>query len=282
MNPSAALQTVVEDFLDSLAQTPTPTQAELINCILRACGCNHSVDGDEAVDYDGIVDALDNITEALKQDDTPIYPLTSKLPAFKPFRASLSEFLSRLISSAAAMGQIYSTDLMTTLQAWVVAMSSSQLRSFRHTATVVALEVETSMCEVAASVEKEAEVVSRQKEGERKRKKGRGEPATAREKELDNKAAEIRERRTQLAEFLKEFVDGSVPYFSIRYLRHLTNSVVSLSIDTATSIRIFELNVSVPWAFGSPSILHTFSMGHTCDMLDGSCPIRTLWSAWKQ
>lgn len=210
MNPSAALQSVVEDFLDSISQTPAPAQAELINCIFRSCGCNHTIDGDEAVDYDGIVDALDNITEALKQDDNPVYPLTSKLPAFKHFRTSLSEFLSRLISSAAALGQLYSTDLMTTLQSWVVAMSSSQLRSFRHTASVVALEVETGLCEVAASVEKEAEVVSRQKEGERKRKKGKGEPTTARERELEGKAAEIRDRRVQLAEFLKEFVDGCV------------------------------------------------------------------------
>jgi cohesin complex subunit SA-1/2 len=210
MNPSAALQSTVEDFLDSLSQTPAAAQGELINCVFRACGCNHAIDGDEALDYDGIVDALDNITEAFKQDDIPIYPLTSKLSAFKPFRTSLSEFLSRLISSAAAMGQLYSTEVMTTLQAWVIAMSSSQLRSFRHTASVVALEVETALCEVAAAVEKETEMVSRQKEGERKRKKGKTEPTTAREKELDGKAAEVRDRRTKLAEFLKEFVDGYV------------------------------------------------------------------------
>lgn len=142
------------------------------------------------------------------QDDTPVYPLTSKLPAFKKFRKSLSEFLARLITSAAALELLYTTDLLLTLQTWVVAMSSSHLRAFRHTATVVALEVETTLCEVAASVEKEAEVVSRQREGERKRKKGKREPATATEKELEAKAAEVRERRTKLAEFLKEFVDG--------------------------------------------------------------------------
>ena len=70
MNPSAALQTTVEDFLESLSQTPEHSQAELINCVFRACGCNHTLDGDEAVDYDGVVDALDNITEALKQAST--------------------------------------------------------------------------------------------------------------------------------------------------------------------------------------------------------------------
>ena len=69
---------------------------------------------------------------------------------FKKFRKSLSEFLERLISSAAELGSLYTSDLMPTLQTWVIAMSSSQLRSFRHTATVIALEVETALCDAAA------------------------------------------------------------------------------------------------------------------------------------
>ena len=82
-------------------------------------------------------------------------------------------------------------------------MSTSPLRSFRHTATVVALNVETALCEVAASVEKEKEMIIRQLEGERKKKRN-----TERVKELDMKATEVNERRTKLKEYLKEFFDG--------------------------------------------------------------------------
>ena len=67
MNPGAALQATAEDFLDSLSRSPGAAQAELINLILRACGCNDSVDSDLVVDYDGVVDALDDFTEGLKQ-----------------------------------------------------------------------------------------------------------------------------------------------------------------------------------------------------------------------
>ncbi|KAH9077661.1 hypothetical protein EDB83DRAFT_2548692 [Lactarius deliciosus] len=209
MNPSAALQLTVEDFLESLKETPGAAQAELVNCILRACGSNDSVNQDEAIDYDGVVDALDNFTEALKQDDSPLYPLTSKLPIFKKFRRSLSEFLERLIVSAAEVGVLYTTDLMATIQTWITCMSSSQLRSFRHTATVVALEILTALCDVAASVEKEAGVLDRQRAGEKKRKAGNKTKATtSREKELESRAAEVRERKSNLAEFLKELVDS--------------------------------------------------------------------------
>ena len=94
-------------------------------------------------------------------------------------------------------------------------MSSSQIRSFRHTATVVALEVETALCQVAAAVEKEAEILGRQREGERKRKAVHKSTAV-REKDLDGKAAEVRKRRTILAEYIKEIVDGYVPCSSLR------------------------------------------------------------------
>jgi cohesin complex subunit SA-1/2 len=66
MNPSAALQGTAEDFLESLTQSPAAAQAELVNLILRACGCNNSVNSDEALDYDGVVDSLDTFTEGLK------------------------------------------------------------------------------------------------------------------------------------------------------------------------------------------------------------------------
>ena len=67
MNPAAALQSTAEDYLESLASTPGHSLADLINCVLRSCGCNDSVDEDRVVDDDGVVDALDDFTEILKK-----------------------------------------------------------------------------------------------------------------------------------------------------------------------------------------------------------------------
>jgi cohesin complex subunit SA-1/2 len=133
------------------------------------------------------------------------------LPIFKKFRKSLSEFIERLVVSAAELGLLYTTDLIATIQTWITCMSSSQLRSFRHTATVVALEILTALCDVAAAVEKEADVLDRQRAAEKKRKAGnKTKTTTGREKELEGKATEVRERKASLAEFLKELVDRYV------------------------------------------------------------------------
>ena len=67
MNPAAALQSTAEDYLESLSNSPGPSLAELINCVLRTCGCNESLDEDRVMDYDGVVDALDDFTELLKK-----------------------------------------------------------------------------------------------------------------------------------------------------------------------------------------------------------------------
>jgi len=195
--------------------------------------------------------------------------LTFKLPVFKKFRKSLSEFIERLITSAADLGSLYTSDLMGTPQTWVIALSSSQIRRFRHTATVVALEVETALCDVAAAVEREAEVVSRQREGERK-SKASNKGAAVRDKELEGKAEEVRERRTKLAEFLKEFVDGWVANPFIRCLNTHTLPIASLSIAIGILIPTFVQNVFAPSVYGLKSTPVTSSMEHTCVTLGGS------------
>lgn len=67
MNPSTALKLTAEEFMDSLSNDEATALADLVNCMFRACGCNESVSPDVAVDEDGVVDRLDEITEVLKQ-----------------------------------------------------------------------------------------------------------------------------------------------------------------------------------------------------------------------
>jgi cohesin complex subunit SA-1/2 len=59
-----------------------------------------------------------------------------------------------------ALEALYSTQMMDTLQAIGCLSVSSQIRSFRDTAKVIALEVETALRDLAAAVEKEVVVVT--------------------------------------------------------------------------------------------------------------------------
>lgn len=66
LNPATALDATVQDFLDSFQESSDAALADLINCVFRACGCNSSVNSDEAVDSDGIVEFLADLVEELK------------------------------------------------------------------------------------------------------------------------------------------------------------------------------------------------------------------------
>ncbi|KAJ1301134.1 hypothetical protein OPQ81_003546 [Rhizoctonia solani] len=217
LNPSAALQSIVDDYFESYNETPSAALADLANCILRACGCNASLDSDEVLDSDNVVDKLDDLIEAVKKAAPPAYPLVSKHSSYKKFRKQLSELLHRLIQTAADLPQPSplfpasdDTGLLPVLQPWIVCMSTSLVRSFRHTGTVVALEMESALCEVAKDVEKEGEVLGRQREAERKRRAsapGKSKGKTPREKELDSKAEDVKRRKAVLNDYLKEFFD---------------------------------------------------------------------------
>lgn len=102
-------------------------------------------------------------------------------------------------------------------------MSSSQIRSFRHTSTAVALDVEAALCDVTRGVEKEVEVLGRQREGEKKRRAKGG--ASAKDKELEGKLKEVKQRAAKLDEFLKEFIDGYGSSFFESSLDSLKSSV---------------------------------------------------------
>lgn len=73
VNSSTNLQSTIEDFLESLSQSPDHALAELINCVLRCCGCSDAVNSDQVTDYDGIVDVLEDMTEALKNVRAPSF-----------------------------------------------------------------------------------------------------------------------------------------------------------------------------------------------------------------
>lgn len=192
----------------------------------------------------------------------PTYPIASKSPIFRKFRKSLAEFVTRLISGSAELGSLYASDLIPTLQAWIVPLSGSQIRSFRHTATVIALYMETALCQVAATVDKELQVLSRQKEGERNKKAGR---SKARESELDTKTKEVNARRGTLKEHLKDIFNAYV-YSCHLFLVHLTElsrlgySYIAPAITMQQSAQTAFMNLEC----GSPSIHLTSSNPAFC------------------
>lgn len=134
------------------------------------------------------------------------YPLVSKSKAFKKFRPSLLSFLSRLILSSATSEILYDPVFTSTLVAWLTSLSSSKIRSFRHSSTVISLALVSALAEVGVKINLEFGSASRAKEAEEKKAKSRIDKS--RLKDLEKIVLEVHERKEKCEEFAGEWFDS--------------------------------------------------------------------------
>ena len=203
-DPNSALQSIAEDWVVAFSDHQGGALAELVNFIIRTCGCNGSVDENQVVDLDNIVDNLEELQETFKKQPIPSYPIVSRSKSFKSFRKSLNEFLHRLIMSAYDAEVLTAEGFMEPYQAWVSAMSSSSLRSFRHTATVIALWTISALNEVNAQATKDLSTATKQRDAERKKARA----DKGRLKDLESKVLESRKLKARLEEYVNEFINS--------------------------------------------------------------------------
>jgi cohesin complex subunit SA-1/2 len=152
-------------------------------------------------DQDSAATTLSQIQAAFQQEQGGEYPLTSKKAAFRRFRQNLSSFLESLVSELSTKDLfVLDPPLIENIQSWLAAMSTSTLRQFRHTATVIELDLMTQMSIAAADIRKTNGTTNRQLEAEGS-KSVRNE---ARIQSLDQKLKEGEERREAIEEVIKD------------------------------------------------------------------------------
>ena len=199
------LEAVAADWIARWGHNNVEAMCDMINFVIKCTGCNSQVNVHDIEDQDNAPSKLGDIQEdyqALKPTD---YPLISKAKGIASFRSTLSGFFATLISSCHAAGLLYSDEaILENIEIWVHTMSSSSLRPFRHTATLIALTIGNTLCTVAADIAENAAKTMRQKEGEQKKKSVNKE----RVKALEAKIAEGDRRRTQVLESMKYLFDA--------------------------------------------------------------------------
>lgn len=140
--------------------------------------------------------------DTLPQHTITDYPLITKGKAGTAFRKSLTSFFNRLIHTIAATEQLYThSELMENILIWVGTLSSAASRPFRHTSTLIALEVISALCGIARELLKQRANTLRLRETEQKKAR----PNKARINELLKSANVLEDRRTKLDEMIKEW-----------------------------------------------------------------------------
>ncbi|KAK0123713.1 hypothetical protein ONS95_008722 [Cadophora gregata] len=162
---------VVTGWLSAYSDDNFSALADLVNLVLRSAGCAIGITSDDVNDEDNVMNRLADIQEEHQTQNITDYPLMSKAKSSHAFRGSLVGFFDQLIQAMHDTGILYDEQpLIENIDVWISSLSSSTLRPFRHTATLVALTMMTAMCRVANHEIELAAKVQRQLESEKKKK----------------------------------------------------------------------------------------------------------------
>ncbi|KAI9762085.1 MAG: hypothetical protein M1835_008075 [Candelina submexicana] len=165
-----SLEAAAAEWATQWDQHNTNAMRDLVNFVLKCTGCDLQIDVHDIEDPDNVTSKLTDLQDEYQALKATEYPLISKAKGNASFRGTLTGFFSSLISTFHASSVLY-TDLalIENIQVWVTTMSSSAIRPFRHTATVICLAIVSELCRVVNEIADTKAKTLRQIQSEKKK-----------------------------------------------------------------------------------------------------------------
>ncbi|KAF7486073.1 Hypothetical predicted protein [Marmota monax] len=197
------MQSLVDEWLESYKQDEEAGFLELINFFIRSCGCKGTVTP-EMFKKMSNSEIIRHLTEQFNEDSGD-YPLTAQGPSWKKFQGSFCEFVRTLVYQC-QYSLLYDGFPMDNLISLLTGLSDSQVRAFRHTSTLAAMKLMTSLVRVALQLSLHKDNNQRQYEAERN--KGPGQRAPERLESLLEKRKELQEHQEEIEGMMNAIFRG--------------------------------------------------------------------------
>ncbi|XP_066236029.1 cohesin subunit SA-3 [Saccopteryx leptura] len=197
------MQSLVDEWLESYKQNQDAAFLELINFFIRSCGCKGTVTP-EMFKKMSNSEIIQHLTEQFNEDSGD-YPLTAPGPSWKKFQGSFCEFIRTLVSQC-QYSLLYDGFPMDNLISLLTGLSDSQVRAFRHTSTLAAMKLMTSLVRVALQLSLHKDNNQRQYEAERN--KGPEQRAPERLENLLEKRKELQEHQEEIEGMMNALFRG--------------------------------------------------------------------------
>ncbi|CDQ71241.1 unnamed protein product [Oncorhynchus mykiss] len=137
--------------------------------------------------------------------DSGEYPLTMSGPYWRRFRGEFCEFVSVLVTQC-QYNVIFDSYLMDTLISLLTELSDSRVRAFRHTCTLAAMKLLSSLIGVALSLS--VSIENSQRLGEVERTKTSGRRNSPRLERIHRKTTELQDRRVEIENMMDAIFKG--------------------------------------------------------------------------
>ena len=188
----AALQSVIDDWIDSYRQDRSAASLELMQFFVRSSGCKGKITPAMRESMDS-AQIIRSFVEEF-DDEGGDYPLIMAGPQWKKFRSSFCDFVNTLVRQC-QYSIIYDQYLMESVISLLITLSDSQVRAFRHTATLAAMKLMTALVDVALTLSINLDNIQRQYDTERQKTK---------EKRTSEKLDSLMSKRQELEENMED------------------------------------------------------------------------------
>lgn len=132
-NGRGSLQSVVDDWIENYKQDRDAALLDLMQFFIECAGCKGRITSDmqQSMEHAEIIRKM---TEEFKEESGD-YPLIISGPQWKKFKTNYCEFVQVLVKQC-QYSIIYDQYLMDNVISLLTGLSDSQVRAFRHTATL--------------------------------------------------------------------------------------------------------------------------------------------------
>ncbi|CAO3637260.1 unnamed protein product [Cunninghamella echinulata] len=202
LSVDADIDKMVSEWVEQYKDDKIPALQDLINFVIRSSGCKMAVTREAFANEDMTVDALQELQEELSKLPHHEYPIISKAKIHKPLKRNLLLFFQELIDLSKS-DLLYDGSFIETLQSWLATMSSSVYRPFRHTATLIALKITSSICVIADKTYAELSTATRQSNVGRGKRGGKSRVGLS-----NQRRAILVKRQKDLDEYVDDFFES--------------------------------------------------------------------------
>ncbi|XP_014206258.1 cohesin subunit SA-1 isoform X2 [Copidosoma floridanum] len=198
-NSRSSLSGIVDEWIEKYKLNREGALLMLMQFFISASGCKGTITPEmQSLEH---VHIIRKMTEEFDEESGE-YPLIMAGQQYKKFRSNFCEFVQILVRQC-QYSIIYDQFLMDHIISLLTGLSDSQVRAFRHTATLAAMKLMTALVDVALTVSINIDNAQRQYEAERqkakeKRAADRLESLMIKKKELEENMDEIKNMLTYM------------------------------------------------------------------------------------
>lgn len=158
------LQSIVDDWIEQYKLDRQNALLNLMQFFINSSGCKGHITSDmqEFMEHTAIIRKM---TEEFDEESGE-YPLIMPGQQWKKFKSNFCDFVETLVRQC-QYSIIYDQFLMDHVISLLTGLSDSQVRAFRHTATLAAMKLMTALVDVALLVSVNSDNAGRQYETER-------------------------------------------------------------------------------------------------------------------